>query len=81
MKYWLAHSQLEFWRPRLENGTETGRGTETMVKITPWNDTSKKIVFAADFQRLLPAHPTLTLQTGCCFNHVCCQKEFSSLLY
>lgn len=41
--------------PDLENGTKTGRGTETMVKITPQNQVSEETVAAAALWMLLTA--------------------------
>lgn len=57
----------------MENGTKTSQGTETMIKITPQNKTSKESAAASDLRRPLPL-----LRNGCRFHHFSCQEEFTT---
>lgn len=64
----------------MENGTKTCRGTESMVRSTPWKQASRETAAAVtDLGLLLKA---LAMETGRCFHHFYRQKEFTnSLLY
>lgn len=75
-RYWAAHDQQAGWRTRL------GKWDRQAMGLKPWStslhgtNTGRKPLLLLTFGSYYPC----SLDSGCCFHHFCCEKEFINSL-